>query len=102
MVQGREFSPSTIRVEAGETVTFANESAEAHTVTAYQSGIARGAEYFASGGASSEDQGRADVAAGLLEESETYVVTFEVPGRYRYFCIPHEDQGMKGVVTVSS
>lgn len=102
MVPGREFSPSTIRVKAGETVTFENESPEAHTVTAYQSGIAGGAEYFASGGASSEGQARADVAAGLLAEGETFTATFDAPGRYRYFCIPHEDQGMKGVVIVSS
>lgn len=102
MVPGRAFSPSTIRVEAGETVTFANESPEAHTVTAYQSGIAGDAEYFASGGASSEGQARADVAAGLLAEGDTFTVTFDASGRYEYFCIPHEDQGMRGVVIASS
>jgi hypothetical protein len=31
----------------------------------------------------------------------TFSYTFEEPGRYDYYCIPHESMGMVGSVTVS-
>lgn len=31
----------------------------------------------------------------------TFSYTFEEPGRYDYYCIPHESMGMIGSVTVS-
>jgi hypothetical protein len=31
----------------------------------------------------------------------TFSFTFEEPGTYDYFCIPHEEMGMVGSVTVS-
>jgi plastocyanin len=35
-----------------------------------------------------------------MKEGETFEVTFEVPGTYRYVCLPHEDHGMRGTVVV--
>lgn len=99
-MSGREFVPDAVTVPTGETVTFVNESREAHAVAAYEGSLPDGAAYFASGGSSSEAEARSDVAAGLLKPGETFEVTFEVAGTYRYFCTPHEAEGMQGVVVV--
>jgi hypothetical protein len=32
---------------------------------------------------------------------ESFSYTFDEPGTYEYFCIPHEDLGMVGTVTVT-
>ncbi|WP_263792166.1 cupredoxin domain-containing protein [Salinibacter sp.] len=37
--------------------------------------------------------------SGDLEPEATFEYTFETPGRYRYFCVPHE-AAMRGVVIV--
>ena len=100
MNDAHRFEPARLVVSTGEKVTFANNSAEVHTVTAYEDGIPQGADYFASGGAESEEKARDNLDQGLLTEGETFSVTFETPGTYRYFCIPHEQQGMKGTIVV--
>jgi plastocyanin len=75
------FAPANITVEPGTTVTWVQSGDNPHTTTSYDglwdSGIIEGG----SGG--------------------TYSFTFEEPGTYEYFCMPHEDQGMVGSVTVS-
>ncbi|PSP70301.1 halocyanin [Halobacteriales archaeon QH_6_68_27] len=72
------FRPETVTVEVGETVVWRNTSKQGHTVTAYGDQLPDGADYFASGEFAS--QSAAD--------------------EYGYFCIPHEEVGMVGVVTV--
>ena len=94
------FDPSTYTVSVGDTVTWWNEGSQAHTVTARQGGLPAGARYWSSGGAGSEEQARDRLEQSLLTEGETYEVTFDEPGTYRYFCIPHESQGMKGTIVV--
>ncbi len=101
MTPGRTFTPTTLEVTAGTTVEFVNGSGEAHTVTAEEDALPDGAEYFASGGFDSEAEARADLSGGLIAAGETYSVTFERAGTYRYICIPHEDQGMLGTVVVT-
>jgi plastocyanin len=96
------FKPATITVAPDETVVWYNNSARAHSVTAYEDGIPEGADYFATGGYDSE---RAALDAwdglnGALETGETYSHTFPEPGTYTYFCIPHEVGGMVGRVVV--
>ena len=39
--------------------------------------------------------------AGTISPGETFERTFETAGEHRYFCIPHERDGMTGVVVVS-
>ena len=94
------FSPSSLTVDAGTTIEFSNVSSEAHTVTAYEDGLPAGADYFATGGFDSEKAARAHLSAGLLTEGETFRLTLQEPGSYRYFCIPHEDDGMTGTIVV--
>jgi plastocyanin len=100
MVEGQRFEPRSLRVAAGTTVTFVNESAESHTVTAYDDGVPDDAQYFASGGFPSEEEARGNLADGIVGQEETYEVTFDSAGTYEYFCIPHEQQGMKGTIVV--
>jgi plastocyanin len=100
MVGGQQFEPESLTVTAGETVTFVNEDAEQHTVTAYEDSIPDGAEYFASGGAADEQAAREDLDGALIAQGDSFEVTFEEPGTYEYFCIPHEQSGMRGTIEV--
>lgn len=97
------FEPTRIEVAVGETVVWRNTNSRAHTVTAYEAGIPDGAEYFASGGYDSEEAARDAYLSsfgGALDTRDEYEYTFEVPGRYDYFCVPHEAGGMVGSVVV--
>jgi plastocyanin len=100
MVAGQKFDPPTVRVSVGDTVTWTNESPETHTVTAYEDGLPDGASYFSSGGFDSEEDARSNLSNGLIDPDETFEVTFDEPGTYDYFCIPHEGSGMKGTIVV--
>ncbi len=100
MTGDQAFDPAELTVAAGDSVTFKNTSSEAHTVTAYEEEIPEGADYFTSGGLASEEAARDDLAATLVATGDSYEVTFEEPGTYRYFCIPHEEAGMKGTIVV--
>src|SRR6056297_313516 len=100
----KEFRPTTLEVSAGTTVTWLNTNKQGHSVTAYESGLPDGAEYFASGGFDSEQAARdawGNSSGGTLFEGQTFEHTFEVPGEYPYFCIPHEIGGMVGTVVVT-
>jgi len=94
------FRPETHETTVGEAVVWKNTSSRAHTVTAYGDRIPDGAAYFASGGFDSERAARNDVAGGLIDPGGTYDRAFEEPGRYEYFCVPHEGSGMVGTVVV--
>ena len=94
------FDPKTATIESGETVTWTNTSDVDHTVTAYGDKIPDGATYFASGGFESERAARNRVTEGLIAPSDEYDHTFEAPGRYDYYCIPHESSGMVGTLQV--
>lgn len=96
MGEGQRFTPDVAVVQAGTTIRFVNESSEAHTVTAYDDAPV----YFASGGFESEEEARDNLAEGLVGQEGTFEVTFDEPGTYRYFCIPHEDQQMEGTIEV--
>jgi plastocyanin len=100
MTGDHAFDPPTITIESGDTVTWINDSTEAHTVTAIEDSLPEGEPYFASGGADSEEEARDAIGDGLMKAGEDFEVTFESQGTYRYVCIPHEDHGMTGTVVV--
>ncbi|WP_276300692.1 plastocyanin/azurin family copper-binding protein [Halorussus lipolyticus] len=98
------FRPAEFEISAGETVVWANTGNRRHTVTAYEDQIPDDAEYFASGGFESEEAARDGWMGnfeGRIESGETYEVTFDIPGEYHYFCIPHEPSGMVGKIVVT-
>jgi len=98
-----EFLPAEYEVSVGDTVIWKNTSEADHTVTAYETLIPDDAEYFASGGY--ESQAAAydawDDRGGRLGTRETFEHTFEIPGTYEYFCIPHEGAEITGEIVVS-
>ncbi|PSP63993.1 halocyanin [Halobacteriales archaeon QH_8_67_36] len=101
----KEFRPETLEVTAGTTVTWLNTNKQGHSVTAYEDALPDGADYFASGGFDSEQAARddwSDSSGGTMFEGQTFEHTFEVPGEYPYFCIPHERGGMAGTVVVTA
>ena len=100
MTQERLFSPETVTISAGDSVTWVNTASDAHTVTADASSLPDGAEYFASGGFETERDAEDDIAGGLLVAEERFRATLTVPGTYRYYCIPHRSEGMVGTVIV--
>ncbi|SEW01068.1 cupredoxin domain-containing protein [Natrinema salifodinae] len=99
-----EFLPEVYEVTVGDTVIWKNTSEADHTVTAYESRIPDGADYFATG--DFDDQASAydawhDDRGGRLAPRETFEYTFEVPGTYEYYCIPHERAEMVGEIVVT-
>ena len=75
------FEPANITVEPGTTVTWVQSGNNSHTTTSYDGLWDSGMIEGGSGG--------------------TFSFTFEEPGTYDYFCIPHESLGMIGSVTVT-
>lgn len=76
-----EFAPAVLRVPPGTTVAWRNAGRNPHTVTA--------------------DDGAWD--SGNLPPGAEFRRTFDRPGVYRYFCVPHgfrRGRGMAGVVLV--
>ena len=78
--QNIAFVPQTITVTAGTTVTWTNDDQVQHTVTW-------------------DDR---SVDSGLMSQGETFQYTFDTPGTYGYYCIPHGSpgSGMHGTVIV--
>ena len=94
------FDPGSLTVDADRTVTWENSTNEAHTVTAVESSLPEGADFFSSGGAGSEDEASDGVADELIQPGDTFEFTFSEPGTYRYYCIPHRADGMEGTIVV--
>ncbi|MFC7155192.1 plastocyanin/azurin family copper-binding protein [Halomarina halobia] len=97
------FEPPEYEVSVGDTVVWGNNGSRSHSVTAYESGIPEGTEYFASGGFESEQAARDGYwdGEGVIYAGETYEHAFEAPGEYNYFCVPHEGAGMVGRIVVT-
>lgn len=76
-----KFLPAEISVPVGGTVQWFNDTEIQHDVSA--------------------DDGSFD-SKGLLGKGQKYEFTFTKAGEFKYFCTPHKDAGMKGVVKVTS
>lgn len=96
------FEPASVEVPLSGAVVWRNVGGVPHTVTAYGDGIPADAAYFASGGFASEEAARDGYDRGALGDGDDFTHTFETPGEYRYFCLPHEGAEMTGSVTVTA
>jgi plastocyanin len=94
MTNRLQFSPDTVRIQAGGTVLWRNASALVHTVTADPGRAVRVESVHLPASAQ-------PFHSGEIRPGEEFRHTFAVPGEYRYFCVPHELAGMVGVVIVS-
>ncbi|MDQ6674922.1 MAG: plastocyanin/azurin family copper-binding protein [Chloroflexota bacterium] len=75
------FDPQILTISAGSTVTWVSRDPVQHTVTA--------------------DDGSFD--SGLFGRDDVFSLTFDNPGRYTYYCVPHGSPngiGMAGVIFV--
>ena len=74
------FSPASVTVDRGTTIRWRNSTSTFHTVTP------DGHQVFAEWQTNTQGQ--------------TFEVRFDSPGTYRYFCSPHRDLGMTGMIVV--
>lgn len=78
------FGPDPLEVSPGTAITFVNEDAIDHTVTA-----------------GTREDPTPDVFDGMLaEQGSTYELTLDEPGTYDYFCEIHPGPGMTASITV--
>jgi plastocyanin len=80
-ILGDSFSPGTLTVRAGDTVTWTNTDTtpgNGHTVTS---------------------KGRGPLRSSSLSQGQTYSFTFTTAGSYPYYCAIHPD--MTGSITVT-
>jgi plastocyanin len=66
-----------------------------HTITTDQSKAANTSDASVPSGAQPWD-------SGFVNGGQSYSHTFDVPGTYRYFCLPHESLGMVGTIVVTN
>ena len=71
------FSPATLTVTAGTTVTWVNRDADAHSVESRDKGF---------------------TSSPLLNTGDKYSYTFTTPGTYAYYCAVHASMTGKIVV----
>lgn len=90
------FVPASLTVTVGETVTWRNTGrAMIHTATADPT-LVRDATNVAL------PKGAMAWNSGAIDPGQSWSHTFEVPGAYRYCCLPHELADMVGAVTVEA
>ena len=94
MTDAYQFTPASISVKAGTTVTWVNTGQQPHTATDDASKAINPSDSILPSGAEPWD-------SGLLNAGQSYTHTFTTPGQYTYFCIPHETLGMVARVTVT-
>jgi plastocyanin len=94
MTNSLQFQPPQLTVPRGATVTWVNNSSLQHTVTDDPSKAQNQADAQLPSGVQPWDSGNVDAG-------KTYEHTFDVPGTYKYFCIPHESAGMTGTIIVT-
>jgi plastocyanin len=93
MTDQMKYDPSKVTIKHGDTVVWKNSSSVVHTVTADASVAKNKSHVRLPPGAKKFNSG--DIAPGAQ-----YSQRFDVPGKYRYFCIPHEAAGMIGELEV--
>jgi plastocyanin len=94
MNDSNRFQPASLTVPRGATVSWNNAGQTTHTVTADPAKAINKADAALPAGAEVWDSG--SVAGG-----QSFSRTFDVPGTYKYFCVPHESIGMIATVIVN-
>src|SRR5579875_2052730 len=102
-VMGMAFYPKDIFVNVGDTVTWTIDSMEFHTITFLKAGDSEPAfnpndptQAKAAGGSTYD--GHSYYNSGLLVSGQSYSLTFDTPGDFKYYCLVHLP--MRGVVHV--
>jgi plastocyanin len=90
---GMRFEPAEVVIPVGGTVEWRNTAFFSHTVTDDPALAKDPSDALLPEGAQPFDSGK-------FGGGRTWRRTFTVPGRYVYFCRPHETHHMTGVVVV--
>ncbi len=93
MTNDLDFSPANVTIQVGDVIEWRNQSLFTHTVTV-EVGLAKDPKNTELPDAASPFNSR-DIPPG-----EIFSFVFQVPGTYRYFCIPHEARDMVGEIEV--
>lgn len=88
------FDQQSVTINVGEKVRWTNVSNLAHTVTA-DPALARDPDHV------QLPTGVQAFNSGDIQPGAEFSRTFNNPGRYDYFCIPHETGGMVGTIIVN-
>ncbi len=75
-IKGMSFSPASITVSVGDTITFTNRDGAPHTATAVDGSF----------------------STATLRKGKSETITFDTPGTFDFFCKIHP--GMKGQIIV--
>jgi plastocyanin len=89
-----KFEPGQVTIPVGGTIEWRNTSIETHTVTDDPAAARDPTHAELPAGAQAFD-------SGPLKPGQSFSHTFTVPGRYSYFCRPHETHGMVGTIVVT-
>lgn len=87
------FDPDPVRISSGQAIVWRNVSSFPHTATGDASEARDGSNVVLPEGAEPWN-------SGVLTGGQEFRRVFTVPGQYRYFCIPHEQQDMVGRIIV--
>jgi plastocyanin len=87
------YTPDKLAIKVGDTVKWVNDGQTIHDVSTNSAIAQNPADASMPKGATAFD-------SGFLPPGGEYSQTFTVPGTYRYFCLPHEKDGMVGVIVV--
>lgn len=88
------YKPDPVKIKVGDTIKWLNKGETVHTATTDPTqapdpswaSVPKGAETFDS---------------GYMNSGDDYSYTFKVPGTYKYFCLTHVKEGMKGEIDVA-
>lgn len=100
--QALQFFPSTITIDAGDTVTWTYPAGEPHTVTFLGAGQATppppsDPNVAVPAGGTTYD-GSAYTSSGFVLGGKSYSLTFTKPGTYPYYCLIHGPEMVGSVV----
>ena len=88
------FIPEKVTIKVGQSVEWVNNAATLHSVDADASMVQSPKDVVLPPGAKPFD-------SGFMSPGATFDYTFTVPGDYKYTCVPHEKDGMKGEIDVT-
>lgn len=80
------FVPQELIISSGDTVTWINEKNVYHNIRSLKKDTPEGAKPLKS--------------PALRKKDDSWSYTFNITGKYDYFCVPHRAMGMVGSITV--
>lgn len=86
-------APAKLTIRVGASVEWVNGGAKVHSVSTERAAAISPKHVAMPKGATAFN-------SGFIPPGGNYSYTFKVPGTYRYFCVPHEKDGMVGEVVV--